>query len=75
MPVQWNEDALRTIRGEPREVSTATPPEPMKLKYLPPSYTLAVWSNSLGTAAVAHDLPSWTADGKLFAVLRIPDNT
>jgi hypothetical protein len=51
-------------------------PEPMKLKDLPPgTYKLVVWPESGGDAAVAHDLPSWTADGKLFAVLRIPDNT
>jgi hypothetical protein len=95
MTVPWTEDALRLIRGEPRDTALEegfispgihdcvargndihpsvrrAPAEPMKLKDLPPgTYRLVVWPESGGDAAVAHDLPSWTADGKIFVVLR-----
>jgi putative transposase len=59
MPVQWSEDALRTIKGEPRQA------EPMKLKDLPPGrYELLVFLEDSAISS-ACDLPSWTADGKL----------
>jgi hypothetical protein len=69
MTIKWSDDAMRLIKGEPRETPMH---EPMKLKDLPPgSYELAVFpeDGGLPVAAVSHGLPSWIADGKLFVVL------
>jgi hypothetical protein len=67
MPIEWSDDALRIIGGEPRET---LPVDPTKLRDLPPGeYTLMVYPDSSGNAAVSTSLPSWHAEGKLFVVL------